>query len=188
MSRRSPVETDKPEDNVSQLRPVAAQAAAGAIGDALERAKGAVAPEPAGEPASPPVTPPAPPAPTEPDASFPSPHVIYLSVVKNELDAQVSRFRNALQMLTAKIKGAETAYQDATKVLADETKRKQQELDDARLGEVTRLNTQIGDVQDVIETYEIAIEKAEAIATKQAQIDQAAGEALKPETKNERDE
>lgn len=172
---RKPAMDDKPE-SVVQLHPDSHVAM-------LEAAERDVPPEPQDEPSPVPATTPAAlPATIEPangDASFPSPHVIYLGVVKNELDAQLMRFRNGLQMLTAKIKGAEAIYQDATKALVEESKRKQQDLDDARLSEVTRLRVQIGDVQDVIETYEAAIEQATSIVERQAKTEEDAAAAVK---------
>lgn len=126
---------------------------------------------------------PAPPAPVPAeqsgDASFPSPHIIYLGVVRNELESQLMRFRNGLEMLTAKANGAQTAYEDEMKALAAEYERKKQERQDSHLGEITRLKVQIGDITDVIETYEEAIAKADAITERQAQADAAAEGALK---------
>lgn len=107
------------------------------------------------------------------DASFPSPHIVYLAAVKNEVEAQLMRFRNGQEMLRAKLGGAQQAHEDALSALRAEYERKRQELIEANLAEVARLNTQLGDIADVVETYEGAAAKAQEIM--------ARGEALRAE-------
>lgn len=147
----------------------------------LQAAEAAVPPEPEPEPATPPATILATAVATiEPDSSFPSQHIVYLGVVRNELEAHLMRFRNGLEMLSAKINGAQTSFEDEMRMLKDEYERKRQERQDSHLSEVTRLKVQIGDIKDVIETYEAAIDKVEDISERQAKADAAAEAAIKP--------
>lgn len=120
------------------------------------------------------------------DGEFPSPHILYLAAVKNDLDAQVMRFRNAWDMLSARIKGAETAFKDEMQALEDEYRKRVDERKQAHLAEVLRLNTQMSDIGHVVDTYETAIAKAAEIAENEAAVEKGMHEALKPNLENER--
>lgn len=113
------------------------------------------------------------------DGSFPSHHVIYLGVVRNELEASLMRFRNGHEMLRAKIEGTQTAHEDEMRMLKEEYDRKRQEKLDAHVNEIMRLKVQAGDLNDVIETYETSIGKIEEIVDRHRQAEAAAD--LKPE-------
>lgn len=119
-------------------------------------------------------------APEATDVSFPSQHVIYLGVVRNQLEADLMRFRNGHEMLAAKLSGQQTAHEDEMRSLKDEYERKRQERLDTHLSDVTRLKVQIGDIADVIETYETAIGKVGEINQRQTQIENGMQEAMKP--------
>lgn len=98
--------TDNPEDNVSHLRPVAAQAAAGAVPEgALEAAEVAVAPEP--EPESPPVPATIPTAP----ALMPSANVVHAQLLHNEMRTKVANYEQGLMLLMNERDNIEARYQ-----------------------------------------------------------------------------
>lgn len=168
----------KPESKLSLVQ--AAESALIPAEDAIDAAEQAIRPE--GEGKAEPAVASAP----NGDGEFPSPHILYLAAVKNDLDAQVMRFRNAWDMLSARIKGAETAFKDEIQTLEDEYRKRVDERKQAHLAEVLRLNTQMSDIGHVVDTYETAIAKAAQIAENEASVEKGMHEALKPNLENER--
>lgn len=142
--------TDKPDDNVAHLRPVAA----GATGDALERAEGDAGPEHESEPAALPA--PAPAAP-EPATNLPSLHqdhahaaITLVSIKRDELQAQYNQVK-------AELEGSNQAHEAAMAEKRLQFETEQNRASEAHADQQDKMKKLLANLDIALTTFDAAI-------------------------------